>query len=492
LIQSLQASKLRRMSFDSLTFLIFFGLLLALDRALVGTPRKWLLLAASWLFYAGWNPYFLPMLIATASLDWWLARRMQASDHKGRWLALSLISNLGVLSYFKYRFFIAENIDAILGTALLQQLQAPGMHQWALPVGISFYTFQSLSYCIDAYRGQLPEMTSSQVAQGTIDKQASWLDFSLYVAFFPQLVAGPIVRFTDFYPQLVSQKRAHAEAIGSGVLLIMIGLMLKMVLADSVFATVADPIFASTDINAALAWTAMLAFSGQIFCDFAGYSLCAIGAARAFGFWLPDNFNAPYAALGFSDFWRRWHISLSTWLRDYLYIPLGGNRHGVLRTYIALSLTMLIGGLWHGAAWTFVMWGALHGGYLVLERLCKPWLASFPNAIWLRAIGYCLTLLAIMVAWIFFRAKDFDSAWQMLAVLPAIQLSFWAALTPAAKLSCVCFVALVGMHHVERRYSLLQKLQTLPAWCMVLLITLLVHTIVLSPGTSKAFIYFQF
>jgi alginate O-acetyltransferase complex protein AlgI len=469
------------MSFDSLTFLIFFCVLLGLDRLVQGRARRVLLLAASWLFYAGWNPFFLPMLIATASLDWWLARRIQNSESKRSWLMMSLISNLGVLAFFKYRFFIAGNVDQLFGTGWLAALQAPGSHQWALPVGISFYTFQSLSYCIDAYRGQLPHA------------RVSWLDFSLYVAFFPQLVAGPIVRFMDFYPQLENQRRANAHGIGSGILLMLIGLTLKMVLADGIFAPVADPIFATTQgINAGQAWIAMLAFSGQIFCDFAGYSLTAIGAARAFGFWLPENFNAPYAALGFSDFWRRWHISLSTWLRDYLYIPLGGNRFGALRTYVALSLTMLIGGLWHGAAWTFVVWGGLHGLYLIIERLLRPVLVKLAPYSPMRFLGYAVTLLCVMVAWIFFRAANFESAWSIIEQLGAVSSLSWAAIAPAAKL-CVCtFAALIVCHHLQRRYDLLARLQSAPKAVLIVLISTLIHLIVLSPGNSRAFIYFQF
>jgi alginate O-acetyltransferase complex protein AlgI len=329
--------------------------------------------------------------------------------------------------------------------------------------------------------------------QTTSQARVSWLDFSLYVAFFPQLVAGPIVRFMDFYPQLENQRRANAHAIGSGFLLMLIGLTLKMVLADGIFAPVADPIFAaSLALNAGQAWSAMLAFSGQIFCDFAGYSLTAIGAARAFGFWLPENFNAPYAALGFSDFWRRWHISLSSWLRDYLYIPLGGNRFGAVRTYLALSLTMLIGGLWHGAAWTFVVWGGLHGLYLIIERLLKPILSKLAPYPLMRLLGYAGTLLSVMVAWIFFRASSFDSALQIIQQLPAWSSTTWASLAPAAKLSAWVFVALVGCHHLQRRFDLLAHLQSAPKPVLIVLISVLIHLIVLSPGNSRAFIYFQF
>ncbi len=478
------------MPFDSFSFLLFFISVLLLDRMAWRTAaRKPILLVASWIFYAGWNPYFLPMLIATSTFDWWLGQKLMAAASKktkNRWLLLSLLSNLGVLAFFKYRFFIASNLDAVFDAGLLSSLQAPGTASWVLPVGISFYTFQSLSYCIDAYRGQLPE------------KPVSWLDFSLYVAFFPQLVAGPIVRFSDFYPQLARNPRSDAAQLGSGIALIIVGLFLKVVGADSVFAPSTDVLFASSTHNFHSAWLAAMAFTGQIFCDFAGYSLCAIGAARALGFWLPENFNAPYSAIGFSDFWRRWHISLSSWLRDYLYIPLGGNRLGALRTYVALSLTMLLGGLWHGAAWTFVAWGALHGLYLVLERLLGPTLIkisarqSRPIAILLRGSAWLLTLLLVMFAWVWFRAADSAQALAISAQMLAPNSNSISDFSAQSKLMASGFLVLIALQLAQRRFQLLARLQKLPPIFLGLLLGLLLTAIVLSPGNARAFIYFQF
>ncbi len=477
------------MPFDSFSFLLFFSTVLLLDRIACGTAaRKPILLIASWIFYAGWNPLFLPMLIATGTLDWWLGRKLMAASNvaKNRWLLLSLCSNLGVLAFFKYRFFIASNLDAIFGTGLLSGLQTPGAASWVLPVGISFYTFQSLSYCIDAYRGQLPQ------------KPVSWLDFSLYVAFFPQLVAGPIVRFGDFYPQLARNPRSNAAQLGTGIALIIIGLFLKVVGADSVFAPSTDLIFASATHNFSTAWLGAMAFSGQIFCDFAGYSLCAIGAARALGFWLPENFNAPYAAIGFSDFWRRWHISLSSWLRDYLYIPLGCNRFGALRTYVALSLTMLLGGLWHGAAWTFVAWGALHGLYLVVERLVGPTLTLFhAKQSWLfakllRGLGWLLTLLLVMFAWVWFRATDSTQAITICVQMLTPGSMSSSDLSSESKFMACGFFVLIVLQLAQRRFQLLARIQKLPPILLGLLLSLLLSAIVLSPGNARAFIYFQF
>ena len=471
------------MQFDSFTFVLFFAVVLALNTWLSrAESKKRMLLVASLLFYAGWNPWFLPLLLLTSTLDFYLGKRLlAAADHaRWRWLVLSLVSNLGVLAYFKYRYFIAGNLDQLFGTELLLGLKAD-TRAWVLPVGISFYTFQSMSYCIDCYRRQ-------------VDAKVSWLDFTLYVSFFPQLVAGPIVRFTDFYPQLQalpSKLKISADAMGVGFLWITIGLFLKIVLADSIFAPASDAVFTATDVTA-LPWaavaTAAIAFSGQIFCDFAGYSFCAIGAANALGYQLIQNFNAPYAAIGFSDFWRRWHISLSSWLRDYLYIPLGGNRFGAARTYLALSLTMLLGGLWHGAAWTFVIWGGLHGSYLVAERLLRPWLLRWhiPGG-WL--IGWMLTLTLVIIAWIFFRAQTLDQALQMLQILFSAQPS---APVQASQLVWYAFAGLVLAHAFERRYALSERLTQLPNYALSILLAVLLSAIVLSPGNSRAFIYFQF
>ena len=319
------------------------------------------------------------------------------------------------------------------------------------------------------------------------------------MAFFPQLVAGPIVRFNDFYPQLARNPRSNAAQLGTGIALIIIGLFLKVVGADSVFAPSTDVLFASaTTHNFGTAWLAAMAFTGQIFCDFAGYSLCAIGAARALGFWLPENFNAPYAAIGFSDFWRRWHISLSSWLRDYLYIPLGGNRFGALRTYVALSLTMLLGGLWHGAAWTFVAWGALHGLYLILERFFGPVLERFharqpwPIALLLRCAAWLLTLLLVMFAWVWFRAIDATQALAICAQMLAPNSLQVNDLSAQTKLMACGFLVLIGLQLAQRRFQLLARLQTLPPMLLGALLGLLLTAIVLSPGNSRAFIYFQF
>lgn len=306
------------MSFNSLTFAVFFIVVLGIYRAMTNwRGQKYLLIVASYVFYAAWNPPFVVLLLFSTILDWWLARRIAASGTRaGRrgLLVASLVSNLGFLGFFKYGAFLLDNFSRVL--ALAGVTYTPPAPDIVLPVGISFYTFQSLSYTFDVYRRR-------------IRSDWSFSDYTLFVSFFPQLVAGPIVRASEFLSQLTTPRRASADQMGWGLNLLVLGLFHKVVLADSIFAPVVDTVYGAPAKHGAVdTLAAVLGFSGQIYYDFAGYSLCAIGAALCFGFVLPDNFRYPYAAIGFSDFWRRWHISLSSWLKDYLYIPLGGNRCG--------------------------------------------------------------------------------------------------------------------------------------------------------------------
>jgi D-alanyl-lipoteichoic acid acyltransferase DltB (MBOAT superfamily) len=471
------------MTFDSLTFVVFFIALLAMFNlpGLGWSARKNLLLAASFLFYGAWNPPFLLLLIGSATMDWWLALRM-ADAGKGLrkpWLIVSLIANLGLLSFFKYGDFLRDNTQALLALAGINW--QPAGFDILLPVGISFYTFQSLSYCIDVYRGE-------------VYAQRSLRDYLLFVGFFPQLVAGPIVRYHDFSEQLHTPRRTTPEGFALGLSLLLLGLFEKVVLADSVFAPVVDPVFkAGASIDTAAAWAGTIAFAGQIFCDFAGYSTCAIGCAAMLGFWLPDNFRAPYAAAGFSDFWRRWHVSLSTWLRDYLYVPLGGNRGSRLFTLRNLMLTMLLGGLWHGAAWTFVAWGAFHGLMLVGERLSRP-LIERSAAVLGRfgtLLGALITLLGVLLAWVWFRAPNFAHAGKIhQAMFVATETS--TALTAEAKVALIVFGVLWLMHWLLRHHDLRHWLRQRDAVSLGVIWAILAVAIVLSPGVSRAFIYFQF
>ena len=469
------------MQFDSFTFLVFFAAVLAGYNALgAWTARKWLLLAASYVFYAAWNPPFLLLLLGSTTLDWWIARRIdaaQAPRARKAWVIATLLVNLSVLALFKYNRFLLDNVAALL--ALAGVTYVPAQFDIVLPIGISFYTFHSLSYCLDIYRRKFAPTPS-------------WRDYALYVAFFPQLVAGPITRFPQMRPQIEAPRRTTRAGLGLGCSLLVLGLFEKSVLADSIFAPVADAFFnASANAGTAVAWSGVLAFSGQIFCDFAGYSTCAIGAALALGFELPTNFRFPYAAVGFSDFWRRWHISLSSWLRDYLYISLGGNRRGEARTYVNLLLTMLIGGLWHGAAWTFVIWGGLHGLYLSVERLLREhvWPARWNSAA-LRFVYGLITLFFVVLAWVWFRATDFAAGCDIFHKLFFAQGGY--VLGAAQQLALAAFAATVVTHWLLRERDLKSLIARTPAPLLGLVLGLLLAAIVLSPGDNHAFIYFQF
>ena len=473
------------MLFNSLTFIAFFAIVLFLHRLpLAWSVKKFNLLIASYLFYAAWNPPFVILLWLSTMVDWWAARKIHESDTQARrraWLMLSLTANLGLLGYFKYGGFLLQNWAALMAGFGIEW-QAPA---WdiILPVGISFYTFQTLSYTLDVYLRRAKPATSL-------------LDFSLFVTFFPQLVAGPIVRPTDLMPQFATPRTATAQQITWGLMLMTLGLFEKIVLADGLLAPVVDAVYGSDKAPLMLdAWLGTIAFSGQIFCDFAGYTTTAIGCSLVLGFSLIDNFRYPYAALGFSDFWRRWHISLSTWLRDYLYVPLGGNRKGPGRTYVNLMLTMLIGGLWHGAAWTFVVWGGLHGLYLVIERFLRQRIGGWP--VWerwyTRVLLIALTYALVNITWVFFRAQEFATAWRVLGGMlgfgaeGAPILSTWRLVSVLAVM-----VPLLSAHAYMRERQLHAEVQRLPATVVGALWGAMAFLIAITQGGSDAFIYFQF
>src|SRR6059036_858828 len=394
------------MLFNSLTFIVFFVVVVTAYWSIHSwTARKNLLVVASYIFYGAWNPPFAALLFSTTAMDFWLGRRIAKA--KGRhsrrgWLVGSVCMNLSMLGFFKYGNLLLKNFQWFL--ARIGIIYHPPHLDILLPVGISFYTFHSLSYTLDIYRGVLHPTKSLR-------------DFVLAVSFFPQLVAGPIVRAGDFLPQLVTPPGLRVGQFMWGLLLMTLGLFEKVVLADTMLAGSADRIFSYAGPLVALdSWLGVMAFASQIFFDFAGYSTCAIGAALCLGFHLKDNFRFPYAAIGFSDFWRRWHISLSTFLRDYLYIPLGGNRRGAGRAMLNLVIVMFLGGLWHGAAWTFVVWGLLHGSYLVIERVCRILFEdkAWANNLGTRILAGAATYLAVCIAWVFFRSSDFTIATRML------------------------------------------------------------------------------
>jgi alginate O-acetyltransferase complex protein AlgI len=462
--------------FNSLTFVVFFACVLAVHSLpLPWTARKVNLLVASYLFYTAWNPPFVILLWISTVVDWYAAQALVHAQRvavRRAWMLLSVIANLGMLAYFKYGTFLVDNFSALLGAAGVAW--HPAHYDIVLPVGISFYTFATMSYTLDVY------LRRAQPAQ-------NFLDYALFVTFFPHLVAGPIMRPTELVPQFAEPRRATPAMLRFGLVLITLGLFQKIVLADSFLAPVADVVYAPGSSPGALdAWTGTLAFAGQIFCDFAGYSTTAIGVALCLGFAMPDNFRFPYGAVGFSDFWRRWHITLSSWLRDYLYIPLGGNRHGPVRMYVALMMTMLLGGLWHGASWTFVVWGGLHGAYLVGERLLGRHLKGPPIA------GAALTFALVCIAWVFFRARTFTDAWHVLSGMFGASGGEPMLAMSALVLTAVIVGGILFAHWKMRTRTLESMLARAPAPVLAIAWGAMAFLIVSAQGAGNAFIYFQF
>lgn len=405
------------MLFNSFAFLIFFPCFLALYWTLRGTARIALCLAGSYLFYGWWDYRFLGLLLVSTCVDYSVGLALDRSRSPVRrkvLLGISVASNLGILGTFKYFNFFSDSLQQALAP-LNWSLDWPTLNL-ILPAGISFYTFQTLSYSIDVYRKQLPA-------------QRDFLRFATFVGFFPQLVAGPIVRAGAFFPQIASDRSFSWQQMESGFARVLGGFFKKLVIADSI-AVVADPMFQDAAGYSALNTTlVVILYSFQVYCDFSGYSDIAVGTARMLGIELPENFHFPYLARSPADFWHRWHISLSTWLRDYVYIPLGGSRGGTWITYRNLAVTMLLGGLWHGASWNFVIWGGLHGAALIAHRAWRTLTgggrfrlssdrdASESSVVRLAIDTGKITLMFTFVcfAWIFFRSGPLEQALQILA-----------------------------------------------------------------------------
>jgi len=479
------------MLFYTPEFLVFSLVLLAILGVVHrSTPRKIVLLVASYIFYMWWNPAFIVLIAFATGVNYLLGGAIERShDDRRRKLLLgtSLISSLGLLAWFKYAGFLADS------TLLLMRELGYEIH-WTsisitLPVGISFYIFQALSYTIDVYRRNLPATTSP-------------LDFALYIAFFPQLVAGPIVRAAVFLPQLRERVRLYCDQ--QTFFLILRGLAKKVMIADNV-AVLPDAVFSNPqDFPTLVIWLATVSFAVQIYCDFSGYSDMAIGIARVLGFRIPVNFDHPYFSRNPSEFWRRWHISLSSWLRDYLYVSLGGNRRGRFRTYRNLLLTMLLGGLWHGASWNFVLWGALHGFYLVMHRIYANWKRRkdpryeeeagwFSNVCRIVAMQYC-----VFAAWIAFRVTDPDLMWIALSKFLVFDFDFELADIGLGNLSffstiflLVVFAALHGLSrsvgHIDRALGRVDL-----RWAGLVCFVAGFCAVMLWPLTDQPFIYFQF
>jgi len=470
------------MLFNSLTFLIFFVVVLVVYRVMpTWTARKRFLLVASYVFYSSWNPPYVAILLFSTTMDWWFARqigRMEEGPPRKALLVASLLVNLGLLGFFKYGGFLLANFQD--AAALVGIIYRPPTWDILLPIGISFYTFASLSYTIDVYHRN-------------IRGDCSYLDYALFVSFFPHLVAGPIVRASKLLPQIQQPREATRAMFGWGLSLLAMGLFSKVILADTIFAPVVERVYGHPEQFGALdTWAAVLGFSGQIYFDFSGYSLCAIGIALTLGFEFPDNFRAPYAARGFSDFWRRWHITLSSWLRDYLYIPLGGNRGGRWRTDCNVMITMLIGGLWHGASWMYVLWGGLHGAYLVAERHLRTNDSRTESPQRAQIALTLITFAVVTLTWIPFRAVDAHTAATALAGLFRFNLPERVGTLPLVCCLGAAFV-MIGWQFALRDSSLEERCGRLSSGAQGLILAVCLICLYLwSGGDERAFIYFQF
>ncbi len=459
------------MLFNTQEFFVFLGTVLILFYVSPIPIRRIVLLAASYFFYMCWIPKFILLLIALTAIDYTAARWISgAGSLRSRKIALivSLAANLGLLGFFKYYNFFAGNI-----AYLLHRPAGAFSMSLILPLGISFHTFQSMSYVIDVYRREQKPVTNL-------------IDYALYIAFFPQLVAGPIVRAREFFGDLYHWRKPAADEVLRGLLLLLFGLVKKVVMADQ-FAQIANAYFKDPAQHPGMlaAWMGVIAFGLQIYFDFSGYTDMAIGMAGLLGFHFPVNFRRPYLASSITDFWRRWHISLSRWLRDYLYIPLGGNRHGRLATWRNLMITMLLGGLWHGASWNFVIWGGYHGSLLSLERLFprKESAIFYP----LRAL---LTFALVMIGWVFFRVATLRGSisvlHQMFTWNPgAVDIPVW--------LIWLAVIALV-LALLEEKKTWFDKIAVGPSWAYGAVCSVLLLSIELLGFTDNTvpFVYFQF
>jgi len=462
------------MLFNSLQFPIFFAFVLLLNHLLRHKEgsRRWMLLIASAYFYGQWNWYYLILIYTTVIVDFTAGRHIYRHIHPRVALIVSLSVNLGILSFFKYGNFFGSNItDALAWLGLKAQWSEL---DFLLPVGISFYTFQSLSYTVDIYRQQL-------------QPRKKFRDYALFVTFFPQLVAGPIVRASEFFRELDHKLYVSKRSMQTGLSLIIIGLVKKVVFADNLAPIVEQAFSDPSGVSGWQLLIAVYAFAFQIYFDFSGYTDIAIGAARSLGFRFPRNFNHPYTAYSIRDFWRRWHMTLSRWLRDYLYFSLGGNRKGRYRAMANVMTTMLLGGLWHGASWNFVVWGGLHAMYITIERLLGG-LFKFRLPL---AVHWFISFQLVSFAWIFFRADDFATSSAI--ILKIAYLGKEPLLAGVEAYQVVLLAALMAAHWAGARLRLRERFYTAKplAWGVIAAI-MLASLVIWAPSESTPFIYFQF
>lgn len=463
------------MLFNSFEFALFFLVVFSSYWFLGHRRQNQMLLVASYFFYGCWDWRFLFLLLLSTLIDYIVALlidRTNDSARRKQLLAVSLVCSLSILGFFKYFNFFAGSLEI-----LLSKLGIPAklLHlNIILPVGISFYTFQSISYAFDVYRRQLKPVRN-------------FFDFALFVSFFPQLVAGPIERATNLLPQILSKRSFSLKQFQEGCYLIFWGLFQKVYIADNLSAVVAQAFAEKGPLSGPTVLLALYAFAFQIYCDFAGYSNMARGIAKTMGFELMVNFNLPYFAMGLADFWRRWHISLSTWLKDYLYIPLGGNRKGSARTCLNLMLVMTIGGLWHGAAWTFLAWGFYHGVLLVLERIFGRFTAKLWSGVKIFAMFHL-----VCFGWLLFRADSLHQVGQIASALFHnwnIPATFVSQVSILISSLAVLLLVQIAQYRTKDFLCILKT----PIWVRTLFYYALFYMLVIyAPYESKPFIYFQF
>lgn len=473
------------MVFNTLEFVAFFIVFYALYRLLPHRPQNWLLLAASYYFYAAWDWRFLGLLIASTVADYSVAlylSRLQDETHRRRVLWISIAFNLGVLGFFKYYGFFADNLQALL-TSLGLGISLPTLHV-ILPIGISFYTFMTMSYVIDVYRRD-------------IEPTRNLLHFAVFVAFFPHLVAGPILRAASLLPQIARPRAPTRQQMSEGAWLVCWGLVKKVYVADNL-APIADAVFRNPHPSGLDVLLAVYAFAFQIYGDFSGYSDIARGLSKWMGIELNLNFLFPYFVRSPQEFWRHWHISLSTWLRDYLYVPLGGNRGPRWLTYRNLLLTMVLGGLWHGAAWPFVIWGAYQGGLLVLFRWAgqrwkdSAWVAALERPVW-KAAGWLVMFHLTCYGWLIFRADSAATIGRMTNAL----VTGWSRPSDGTgdyALRLLLYAGpLVAVHAWEAWRNDLEAVPKLPLVARYAVFVALAYlTVLFGEFGGSQFIYFQF
>lgn len=473
------------MLFNSYTFWIFYLLVFTLYWKLPHKMQNLLLLIASYVFYAAWDWRFLFLIFASTVIDFFLGfyiYKVKLKQNKRRLLWLSILANLSILGFFKYYNFFSLELNTLFITLGIPDM-LPTLNI-ILPVGISFYTFQTMSYSIDIYRSEIKPINNFK-------------DYALYVSFFPQLVAGPIERSSRLIPQVITKREWKSDFFLEGFYLILYGLFLKVVIADNM-ASIVNTIFSSNskELSGLDVLLGIYAFAFQIYGDFAGYSSIARGTAKWLGFDLMVNFRMPYFANSPSDFWRRWHISLSTWFRDYVYIPLGGNRKGELRTNLNLMGTMILSGLWHGAAWTFIFWGMIHGFYLLLYKIAKKTELFFylkkEQFNTLKRIALTLIMFQLVsLGWLFFRSENIAQA---LSFLSLIFTNFYATTFSFGVLSVFAFYILpLILYELWTEKKGLLAITEVSTAKQILLYGYFIFMLIIFPSpTAHEFIYFQF